>query len=120
MELHNFKRGQIWEVDFTPQTHKEEPGKRQRPALIIQTDKLNDAGHSTTIVIPRTSDVENADYFPLRVALGKLPGLTYSTDLLIDQVRTISNKRFIGEQPIATLTINHMRRIEDALKILTS
>ena len=115
-----FKRGQIWEVDFDPQTHKEEPGKRQRPALIIQTDKLNDAGHNTTIVIPGTSDVENEDYYPLRVALGKLPGLTYSTDLLIDQVRTISNKRFMGTRPIATLATNHMRRIEDALKILTS
>jgi len=54
------------------------------------------------------------------VALGKLPGLTYPTDLLIDQTRAISNKRFIGSQPIATLSTNHMRRIEEALRILTS
>ena len=31
-------RGQVWEVDLEPQTHKEEPGKRNRPALVIQTD----------------------------------------------------------------------------------
>ncbi len=113
------KRGQIWEIDFDPQTHKEEPGKRNRPALVIQTNKLNDAGHATTIVIPGTSDVENEDCFPLRVALGKLSNLSYSTDLLIDQTRAISNNRFMGTQPIATLSTNHMRRVEDALKILT-
>jgi mRNA interferase MazF len=118
--LPKVKRGQIWEVDFDPQTHKEEPGKRNRPALVIQTDKLNDAGHATTMVIPGTSDIEKADCFPLRVALGKLPGLSLSTDLLIDQTRAISNNRFKGTQPIATLTTNHMRRIEDALKILTT
>ena len=44
-------RGQIWEVDFEPQAYKEEPAKRHRPALVIQTDKLNKAKHPTTIVI---------------------------------------------------------------------
>ena len=67
------KRGQVWAVDFEPQTHKQEPGKRNRPALVIQTNLLNDAGHATTIVIPGTSDVEREDCFPLRVALGRLP-----------------------------------------------
>ncbi|RFP09233.1 type II toxin-antitoxin system PemK/MazF family toxin [Duganella sp. BJB488] len=118
MALPKVKRGQIWAVDFDPQIHKEEPGKQHRPALVIQTNPLNDAGHQTTIVIPGTSDVESEDCFPLRVALGQLPGLNKSTDLLIDQVRAISNKRFMGTQPIATVSTNHMRRIEEALRIL--
>ena len=50
------KRAQVWEVEFEPQTHKEEPGKRGRPALIIQTNILNSAGHATTIVIPPEFD----------------------------------------------------------------
>lgn len=114
------KRGQVWAVDFTPQTHKEEPGKRERPAFVIQTDLLNDAGHPTTVVIPGTSDVEPQDCFPLRVALGRLPGqdVEESTDLLIDQIRAISNSRFMGDKPIATLGTNHIRRVEDALKLL--
>lgn len=114
------KRGQVWAVDFTPQTHKEEPGKRERPALIIQTDLLNDAGHPTTIVIPGTSDVEKMDCFPLRVALGRLPGqaVDEATDLLIDQIRAISNSRLMGDKPITTLGINHMRRVEEALRHL--
>ena len=114
------KRGQIWEVNFEPQTHKEEPAKRNRPALVIQADILNDAGHATTIVIPGTSDIEEMDCFPLRVTLGKLPGLTFETDLLIDQIRTISNRRFMGDKPIAAISVNHLHRVKEALKLLTS
>lgn len=112
------KRGQLWEVDLDPQTHKEEPAKRNRPALVIQTDLLNDAGHPTTIIVPGTSQVEPEDCFPLRVALGKLPGLMYDTDLLIDQLRAISNRRFMGSKPIATLSTTHLRKVEEALRLL--
>ena len=51
------RRAQVWEVDFEPQTHREEPGKRGRPALVIQTNILNSAGHATTIVIPGATQV---------------------------------------------------------------
>lgn len=115
------KRGQIWAVDFEPQTHKQEPGKRNRPALVIQTNLLNDAGHLTTIIIPGTSDFEKEDCFPLRVGLGQLPGqgVNEATDLLIDQIRAVSNARFLGDKPLLTLGTNHMRRVEEALKLLT-
>ncbi len=112
-------RGQIWEVDLDPQSHKEEPGKRNRPALVIQTDLLNNAGHQTTIVVVGTTQVRrDQDYFPLRIALVNQPGLPQETDLLIDQIRAISNKRFMGAQPIATLGTNHLKRVEEALKLL--
>jgi mRNA interferase MazF len=73
-----------------------------------------------TIIIPGTTDVEDSDCFPLRVALGQLPGLSKPTDLLIDQARAISNKRFMGSKHIATLSSDHLRRIEEALRILMS
>jgi mRNA interferase MazF len=115
------KRGQVWAIDLEPQTHKQEPGKRNRPALVIQTDLLNNAGHATTIVIPGTSDTEREDCFPLRIALGRLPGQATdeATDLLIDQIRAISNDRLMGDKPITTLGTNHIRRVEDALRLLT-
>jgi mRNA interferase MazF len=113
------KRGEIWEVDLEPQTHKEEPGKRNRPALVIQTNLLNDAGHPTTIVVPGTTQVRrDKDYFPLRVALVNQPGLTEETDLLIDQIRAISNARFMGTAPLTKLTTNHLKRVEAAIKLL--
>jgi mRNA interferase MazF len=112
-------RGQICEVDFEPQAHKEEPGKRNRPALVIQTDLLNKAGHPTTIVVVGTTQVRrDQDYFPLRVALVNQPGLVQETDLLIDQVRAVSNQRFMGSQPLATLSMNHLKRVEEALRLL--
>ena len=112
-------RGQVWEVNFEPQAHKEEPGKRNRPALIIQTDLLNTSGHPTTIVVMGTSQVRrDKDYFPLRVALVNQAGLAQETDLLIDQIRAVSNRRFMGTQPLAVLSVNHLKRVEEALKLL--
>ena len=116
------KRGQMWEVDFEPQTRKEEPGKRGRPALVIQTDVLNAAGHATTIVIPGTSNIYRdtlGDGYPLRVSVGTLGKAKVETDLLIDQIRTIANQRFMGDKPIAELARAQMKRVEEALRTLT-
>jgi mRNA interferase MazF len=120
-KAHRVQRGELWEVDFEPQTHKEEPGKRGRPALVIQTNILNAAGHATTIVIPGTTQVyrdAQGDGYPLRISLGKVGKLNEETDLLIDQIRTISNRRLMGDKPLAELGRTHMKRVEDALRIL--
>jgi mRNA interferase MazF len=112
-------RGEIWEVNLEPQTHKEEPGKRNRLALVIQTDLLNNSGHPTTLVVMGTTNVRrDKDYFPLRVALVNQSGLAQETDLLIDQIRAISNRRFMGTKPVASVSVNHLKRVEDALKLL--
>ena len=58
------------------------------------------------------------DYFPLRVALVNQSGLAQATDLLIDQIRAISNRRLMGTKPLATLSVNHLKRVEDALRLL--
>ena len=113
-------RGEVWAVDFEPQAHKEEPGKRARPALIIQTDALNNAGHPTVIVIPGTSDVEAlppSDTFPLRVRVQKAGKLQCDTDLLIDQVRAISTRRLM--HCYCALGANHFKKVEEALRLLT-
>jgi len=120
-KAHRVQRGELWEVDFEPQTHKEEPGKRGRPALVIQTNILNAAGHATTIVIPGTTQVyrdAQGDGYPLRISLGKVGKLKEETDLLIDQIRTISNRQLMGDKPLAELGRTHMKRVEDALRIL--
>jgi mRNA interferase MazF len=94
--------------------------------LVIQTNILNDAGHATTIVIPGTTQIYPdalGDGYPLRVSLGKLPKQTalnnLEIDLLIDQIRTIPNRSLMGDKPIAELSRTHMKRVEEALKILT-
>ncbi len=119
--LPKLKRGQIWEVDFEPQTHKEEPGKRGRPALVIQTNILNEAGHGTTIVIPGTTNIYRdalGDGYPLRVTIGKIGKAKEDTDLLVDQIRTVANRRIMGDKPVTELSRSHMKRVEEALRIL--
>jgi mRNA interferase MazF len=109
-------------VDYEPQTFKEEPGKRARPSLVIQTDMLNNVGHATPIVIPGTTDIA-PDAYPLRVFLGKIqkPGeLPHDTDLLLDQIKAISNDRFMGDGPLTTVSKNHLKMVENALRVMLS
>ena len=118
--MNQVRRGEVWAVDFEPQTHRQKPGKKERPALVIQTDALNKAGHPTTIVIPGTSQVEStppADHFPLRVRIQKAGDLTHDTDLLIDQVRAIANARLMHRY--GTVSPNVLKRAEEALRLLT-
>jgi len=115
------RRGEVWAVDFEPQTHRQEPGKKERPALVIQTDALNKAGHPTTIVVPGTSQVDAlppGDHFPLRVRIQKTADLKYDTDLLVDQIRAISNARFMFRY--CTVPSNTLKKVEEALRHLTS
>lgn len=114
------RRGEVWAVDFEPQTHRQEPGKKERPALVIQTDALNGSGHPTTIVIPGTSQVESTppgDLFPLRVRIQKTGDLKWDTDLLIDQVRAIANARLMHR--CCTVSPNILEKAEEALRLLT-
>ena len=114
-------RGEIWAVDFEPQTHRQEPGKKEQPALVIQTDALNKAGHPTTMVIPGTSQVDAlppGDHFPLRVRIQKTADLKQDTDLLIDQIRAISNARFMFRY--CTVQSNALKKVEEALRLLTA
>lgn len=115
-------RGELWAVDFEPQSHREEPGKTGRPALVLQTDALNRAGHASTIVIPGTSQLaakQGDDLFPLRVPLpaDAGTGLREPTDLLIDQVRAISNRRLLRRLGVADAPT--LARVEEALRWLT-
>ena len=47
------KRGYLYVVDFNPRV-RTKPGKL-RPALVLQSNLVNEAGYPSTIVIPTTS-----------------------------------------------------------------
>jgi mRNA interferase MazF len=115
------RRGEVWAVDFEPQTHRQEPGKKERPALVIQTaDALNKADHPTTIVVPGTVDdaLPPGHHFPLRVRIQKTADLKHDTNLLIDQIRAISNARFMFRY--CTVPPNLLKKVEEALRLLAA
>jgi mRNA interferase MazF len=103
---------EIWIADLNPQIGTE-PGKT-RPVLIVQTNLLNQIPHPSTIICPITTNVKN-DSDILRVHLKKgEANLHQDCDVMIDQIRTIDNKRLIkkvGDLPkklIETLKENLM------------
>ena len=105
------KHGTIWMANLNPQKGTE-PGKT-RPVLILQDQALLDAGHPSTIIIPLTTNlIANAE--PLRIRIKAREKLTQDSDLLIDQIRAIDNRR-ITSGPIANLESELMKRIYQAV-----
>ncbi len=105
------ERGEIWVADLNPRQGTE-PGKR-RPVLIVQAQPLNEAGHPTTIVIPLTTRLAE-DAEPLRIRVPVHGKLRKRSDLLVDQVRAIDNRRLIVG-PLARLQPGAMAGVERAL-----
>jgi mRNA interferase MazF len=83
-------RGEIWFANLNP-SHGTEPGNT-RPVLVIQAQGLLNAGHPSTLVIPLTTNVVD-DAEPLRVRVPASGRLRKDSDLLIDQLRAIDNRR---------------------------
>lgn len=110
------KRFEIWTADLNPQIGTE-PGKI-RLVLIIQTDLLNGM-HPSTIVCPLTTKVfKDSEILRVHVKKGTA-GLSKPSDIMIDQIRAIDNKRLlkkIGELP-TDLCYNTLENIKTVLDI---
>ena len=93
------RRGEIWLARLGPQPGTK-PGKN-RPVLIVQAQALISSGHPSTIVIPLTTNLVD-DAAPLRVRVPARERLHRDSDLLIDQVRALDNRRLL-DGPLTTL-----------------
>ena len=87
------ERGEVWLADLDPRRGTE-PGKT-RPVLIVQSQALLDAGHPSTLIAPLTTTlIEDAE--PLRVRFPRRGRLRRDSDVLIDQLRAIDNRRLVS------------------------
>lgn len=87
------KQFEVWIADLNPQIGTE-PGK-VRPVMVLQTNLLNKVSHPSTIICPITTNVIKGSEI-LRVHLKRgTANLTENCDLLIDQIRSIDNKRLV-------------------------
>lgn len=82
--------------------------------LIVQAQALLDAGHPSTLVIPLTTNVV-ADAEPLRVRVPASGRPRRSSDLLIDQLRAIDNRRLV-QGPLTRLPPSLMHQIAEATR----
>lgn len=105
-------RGEVWLADLAPQ-HGTEPGKA-RPVLIVQAQALLDAGHPSTLIVPLTTKIE-PDAEPLRVRVAPAGSLRLPSDLLIDQLRAIDNRRLV-RGPLTRLTAAHMQVVGTSIR----
>lgn len=105
------KQYDIWLADLNP-GRGTEPGKT-RPVVIIQTDLLN-TFHLSTIVCPITSNVQ-PDIELLRVHLRKNQ-LDKPSDILVDQIRAIDNKRLT--QKVGKLTEEQISKLKQNIAIV--
>ena len=105
-------RGEVWLANLNP-TQGTEPGKT-RPVLIVQAQALLDASHPSTLIIPLTTNLVD-DAEPLRLRVAATGRLRRDSDLLIDQLRAIDNRRLV-QGPLTRLPSTIMHRVGDAIK----
>jgi mRNA interferase MazF len=103
----------IYLADLNPRMGTE-PGKI-RPVIVLQTDLLNNI-HPSTVICPLTTKIiKDADI--LRIHLSKKEtGLDQDSDILVDQIRSIDNRRLLKH--IGKLKQQHQQQLLDNIKTL--
>ena len=106
------KKFEIWLANLDP-AYGTEPGKI-RPVIVVQANALNSTNHPSTLILPITSKLKPGA-FPLRIRIGKSETkLIEESDIVIDQIRAIDNKRLVTK--IDELPIQYHDMIDKALK----
>ena len=91
-----------------------EPGKI-RPVVVIQTNLLNNTHPSTMICPMSTKIVPEATILRIHIP-ERETGLNKDSDILVDQIRAIDNRRF--KKHIGKLNTHHQEKLLENLKIL--
>lgn len=83
--------GEIYWIDFGLPVGSE-PGFR-RPALVIQSDSLNQSDFGTTLIIPFTTNLRLADYKGNVLVEKKDSGLSKDSVALCSQIMVVDKRR---------------------------
>ena len=106
------EHGSVWLADLQKKQGSE-PGKI-RPVLILQNQALLDADHPSTLIIPLTTNlVEDAE--PLRLRIHASGDLERDSDLMIDQIRAIDNRRLI-KGPLLHMEKDLLQKVYEAVQ----
>ncbi len=109
--IQKLRIGEVWLANLNP-SKGTEPGK-VRPVLILQDQALLDIAHPSALVVPLTTNlIENAQ--PLRIRIQAQDNLEEDSDLLIDQIRAIDNKRLV-HGPLTQLEADKLSVIYEAI-----
>ena len=107
------RRGTLYLADLSPRKGSE-PGK-VCPTLVIQSDLHNEVGHPSTWVLPCTNRLVGENL--LRVPLPRgIAGNDRDCEVMIDQSRSIDNRRFV--RALSPLPITILAEVEQKLRLL--
>jgi mRNA interferase MazF len=107
-------RFEIWLANLNPGKGTE-PGK-VRPVVVVQTDLINDT-HPSTIVCPLTTQIIDLENGLLRFTIHPdTSGLEKKSDVMIDQLRALDNRRFI--QKIGRLSDADQEKLNRSLRTI--
>lgn len=107
------RKWHIYTADLNPRMGTE-PGK-VRPVAVVQTDLLNGI-HPSTVICPLTTKIRpEARYLRVHLARGEA-GLREPSDIIVDQVRAIDNRRLIKR--LGLISRRSQARLTSNLRIL--
>ncbi len=104
-------RGELYYADLTPTTGSEQGGIR--PVLVLQNNLGN--RHSPTVIVAAITARRQKPPIPTHVSIQTNGGLSQSSVVLLEQLRTIDRERLLGY--IGALPQEDMQKIDKALKI---
>jgi len=109
----NIRKGDLFLADLEPQGGAE-PGK-VRPVVVVQANLLNGI-HPSTVICPVTTNAQPGVMF-LRVHLAAGEGgLKHKSDILVDQIRAIDNRRLL--QRLGKISRRSQARLAKNLSVL--
>ena len=107
------KKWRVYLATLSPRMGTE-PGK-VRPVVVVQTDLLNGT-HPSTVVCPLTTRTRpQARFLRVHLAAGEA-GLKASSDIVVDQLRAIDNRRFLSQ--LGVISQRNQSRLAANLRIL--
>jgi mRNA interferase MazF len=107
-----FRQFDIWIADLEPQRGTE-TGKI-RPVLILQTNLLKD--HPSSVICPITTNVSpESDILRVHIKKG-MANLQKDSDIMIDQIRTIDNRRLTKK--VGELPLDLQAKVKENIKII--
>lgn len=109
----NPRRGEIWDVNWSPGRGAEQQGVR--PALIIQNDRGNASASYPLTIVASMSRTERELPLHVRIIPNEENGLTDDTDVKCEQVMTIEKGRLLRRR--GNITPDELNKVDHALRL---
>lgn len=107
------RHGVLYLADLEPRVGME-PGKL-RPVVVMQSDLLNDVRHPSTWILPCTTRLVGSNVIRAVLPAG-IAGNREDCEVMIDQSRTIDNRRF--KRALRQLPAPLLREVKEKLRQL--